>query len=63
MREETPMLARPVDMSERGLHYVEDDLEESWLRDWAGVGIYELEAYLAKHAAFELYLAARDRLA
>jgi hypothetical protein len=43
-------------MSDRGLHRIEADLEESWLEDWAGVGIAELEAYLAKHAAFLSYL-------
>jgi len=43
-------------MSDRGFHRIEADLEESWLEDWAGVGIAELEAYLAKHAAFLSYL-------
>jgi hypothetical protein len=43
-------------MSERGLHFIEDDLEETWLEDWAGAGIAEVEAYLAKHAAFLSYL-------
>jgi hypothetical protein len=47
-------------MSERGTHYVEADLEASWLVDWTGVGIAELEAYLRKVAAFEAFLAARD---
>lgn len=41
-----------VCMSERGLHYIEDDLSESWVEDWAGAGIAEVEALLAKHAAF-----------
>jgi hypothetical protein len=43
-------------MSDLGFHRIESDLEESWLEDWAGVGISELEAYLAKHAAFLAYL-------
>lgn len=43
-------------MSDRGFHRIEADLEDSWLEDWAGVGIAELEAYLAKHAAFISYL-------
>jgi hypothetical protein len=43
-------------MSERGLHYIEDDLSESWLEDWAGAGVAEIEAYLAKHAAFLAFL-------
>jgi hypothetical protein len=43
-------------MSDRGFHQIEADLEDSWLEDWAGVGIAELEAYLAKHAAFLTFL-------
>ena len=43
-------------MSDRGFHQIESDLEDSWLEDWAGVGIAELEAYLAKHAAFLTFL-------
>jgi hypothetical protein len=43
-------------MSDRGFHRIEADLEDSWLEDWAGVGIAELEAYLAKHAAFLSFL-------
>ncbi len=41
---------------ERGLHHIEDDLSESWLEDWAGAGIGEIESYLAKHAAFLSFL-------
>jgi hypothetical protein len=47
-------------MSERGLHYIEDDLSESWLEDWAGAGVAEIEAYLAKHAAFHLFLESEE---
>jgi hypothetical protein len=43
-------------MSERGLHYIADDLSETWVEDWAGAGIAEAEAYLAKHAAFLSFL-------
>jgi hypothetical protein len=43
-------------MSDRGFHQIEADLEDSWLEDWAGVGIAELEAYLEKHAAFLSFL-------
>lgn len=39
-------------MSERGLHFIEDDLQETWVEDWAGVGVIEIEALLAKHADF-----------
>ena len=43
-------------MSERGLHYIEDDLSDTWVEDWAGAGVHEIEAYLAKHAAFLAFL-------
>jgi hypothetical protein len=51
--------ARCVDhlaMSERGLHRIADDLSETWLEDWAGAGVAEIEAFLAKHAAFLSFL-------
>ena len=47
-------------MSERGLHRIEDDLNETWLEDWAGAGVAEIEAYLAKHAAFHAFLDSYD---
>lgn len=47
-------------MSARGLHHIQDDLSESWLEDWAGVGVAEIEAYLEKHAAFLRYLEAHE---
>ncbi|MGB2953140.1 MAG: hypothetical protein WBB74_07080 [Gaiellaceae bacterium] len=47
-------------MSAHGLHQIEADLDETWLEDWAGVGIAELELYLAKHAAFLAFLDDRD---
>lgn len=43
-------------MSERGLHFIEDDLQETWVGDWAGVGVTEIEELLAKHADFLGYL-------
>jgi hypothetical protein len=43
-------------MSERGLHQIEDDLSETWLEDWAGAGLAEIEALLAKPAAFLSFL-------
>jgi hypothetical protein len=54
--------ARPdhLAMSDRGLHHIEDDLSETWLEDWAGAGVAELEAYLAKHAAFLGFLESQD---
>ncbi len=47
-------------MSERGFHRIEDDLNETWLEDWAGAGVAEIEAYLAKHAAFLAFLDSDD---
>ena len=47
-------------MSERGLHSIADDLSETWVEDWAGAGVAEIEAYLAKHAAFLAFLETRD---
>jgi hypothetical protein len=47
-------------MAERGFHRIEDDIAETWVEDWAGAGVAELEAYLAKHADFQRFLAARD---
>jgi len=47
------------DMSERGLHRIEDDLAETWIEDWAGAGVAEIEDYLGKHAAFLAFLEAR----
>ena len=49
-----------VRMSERGLHLIADDLAETWLEDWAGAGVAEIEDYLAKHAAFLGFLESQD---
>lgn len=43
-------------MTERGLHYIEDDLSETWIEDWADAGVAEIEDLLAKHAAFLSFL-------
>jgi hypothetical protein len=48
-------------MSERGFHCIEDDISETWLEDWAGAGIGELEAYLAKHADFLRFVEGHDK--
>lgn len=42
------------------MHVIADDLSESWLEDWIGAGLAEVDAYLAKHAAFEDYVTARE---
>jgi len=47
-------------MSERGFHFIEDDLSETWVEDWAGAGVAEIEVYLAKHAAFLSFLETQD---
>jgi hypothetical protein len=47
-------------VSERGLHLIEDDLSDTWLEDWAGAGVAEIESLLAKHAAFLNFLEAED---
>jgi hypothetical protein len=47
-------------MSERGLHRIEDDLSDSWIEDWAGAGVAEIEALLAKHAAFLTFLESQE---
>ena len=38
------------------LHRIEDDLQASWVEEWAEDGIREIEMYLAKHLAFLTYL-------
>ena len=40
----------------RGLHYIEDDLSETWVEDWAGAGVAQIEDLLSKHAAFLSFL-------
>jgi hypothetical protein len=47
-------------MSERGIHSIADDLSDTWLEDWAGAGVLEIEEYLAKHAAFLAFLESSD---
>lgn len=47
-------------MAERGLHRIQDDLADSWLEEWAGAGVADIEEYLAKHAAFLSYLETQE---
>jgi hypothetical protein len=47
-------------VSERGFHRIDDDIAETWLEDWAGAGLGELEAYLAKHADFLRFVEDHD---
>ena len=41
---------------EHRYHRIADELEPGWLDSWAAGGIVEIEAYLAKHAAFLAFL-------
>ena len=47
-------------MSERGFHRIEDDIADTWIEDWAGAGVAEIEAYLRKHAEFLRFLESRE---
>jgi len=47
-------------MAEDRVHRIEDDLSEDWVEEWAVLGVSEIEAYLAKHAAFLTYLGEDD---
>jgi hypothetical protein len=47
-------------MDERNIYEIQDDLTDTWLEDWAGTGVVEVEEYLAKHAAFLSYLETRE---
>ena len=48
---------------ERGAHRIADILADSWLEDFVTQGIADVEAYLAKHAAFDAFLDDRDQAA
>ena len=48
------------DMDERNVYEIQADLTDTWLEDWAGAGVVEVEEYLAKHAAFLSYLETRE---
>jgi hypothetical protein len=41
-------------------HLASLDVDEAWIVCWAEQGIVELEALLAKHAAFQAYLKVMD---
>jgi len=49
-------------MSNRHLHLIEDDLGDGAVESWATEGVQQLEAYLAKYAAFRAFLDADDAL-
>lgn len=39
-----------------GLYHIEDDMTETWVKDFASIGLDALEAYLQKHLAFAEWL-------
>jgi hypothetical protein len=41
-------------------HNIEDDMSETWVEDWAGAGVAEIEEYLGKHAAFLTFLDSQE---
>jgi hypothetical protein len=43
-------------VNDRGLHYIEDDLSDTWVEDWADAGVAQIEDLLGKHAAFLSFL-------
>jgi hypothetical protein len=43
-------------MNDGNLHRIEDELGERWLEEWADEGVMAIEAYLAKHLAFDSFL-------
>ena len=47
-------------VTEPTLHYIAHDLTETWVDDWAGHGLEDIEALLAKHAAFLSFLDDQD---
>ena len=47
-------------MDERTFHRIDECLSEDWVDSWAAGVIVEIEAYLAKHAAFGAYLDEHD---
>lgn len=42
-------------MRDRELHSIEEYLSEDWIAEWAREVVGDVEAYLAKHAAFDAY--------
>lgn len=47
-------------MTDRGLHLIEEDLGEGWVTEWIDQTLSEIEAFLARHAAFDAYLESRE---
>lgn len=49
-------------MNNHETHISAVPVDEAWIADWAAEGIAAVEHYLAKHAAFASFLAARSLL-
>jgi hypothetical protein len=47
-------------LPESGVHRIEDDLADNWLESFIAEGLFEVEAYLRKHADFQSFLEDRD---
>lgn len=45
--------------SKPAVHRIGEDLTGTWLELWVEQGVEALQAYLAKHAAFQRFLEAR----
>lgn len=45
---------------EHGVHRIDEVLAENWMEDFISQGLAAVEAYLAKHAAFDAFLEDRD---
>ena len=52
-----PMIG-PV--SDERLHLIDEYLSDGWIDAWAAGVVAEVEAYLAKHAAFHAFLEGED---
>jgi hypothetical protein len=49
-----------ITLSERAVHFIDEDLSDGWLESFAAQGLDEVEAYLRKHADFQSFLEDRD---
>ncbi len=47
-------------MHDGAFHRIDECLSDEWVDSWAAGVIVEIEAYLAKHAAFDAYLGEHD---
>jgi hypothetical protein len=57
-----PIMGSVKDVSSSA-HRIADELKSGWLEQWIDSGIEDIEAYLAKHAAFLAFLDGESQLA